>query len=96
MTSVFAIGIPILLNVILLAFLKLRGLHSLILICVLGIFSTFAFEFTYCDILKKQCEPDALEFVGYMFHSLYVITGSSIIYIFIYAKSKKSVGQHGD
>ena len=95
MTLVLSIGIPILLIVILLALLKLRGLNSLILICVLGIFSTFAFEFTYCDILKKQCEPDALSFVGYIFHSLYVIAGSSIIYIYIYVKYKKSAGQHG-
>ena len=60
----------------------------------LGVLSSFAVEFFFCSVLKTQCESDALNAVGLLFLSLYVIVISAVIYAILPRKFKKHRGDH--
>jgi len=48
-------------------------------------------EFFFCSGLQTQCEADALNMVGFFFHSFYVIAICSVFYaIMPHASKQKS------
>lgn len=57
----------------------------------LGVLSSFVVEFFFCSGLQTQCEADALNMVGFFFHSFYVIAICSVFYaIMPHASKQKS------
>jgi len=94
MTTALVIGLPVIVIVAVALFLNLSFLKSFFIILVLAICSTIAVNFTFCSILKTQCEPDSLNAVGYFFHALYVVVISSVIYALLEHWFRKDPSSH--
>ncbi len=89
MVFLLIVGIPTLIILGLVISLKLNSMLSYIVIILLGILSTYAVDYIYCNILGFECIPDALTGLGLIIHSLLVIIFSSIIYNVLCNKYKK-------
>ncbi|MDP4527976.1 hypothetical protein Q3O59_02885 [Alkalimonas delamerensis] len=89
MTTTLVIGFPVLAILFIVIPLKLKASFSFLLIFALGIASPFAVDFVYCSVLGKECKPDALEAVGFLFLAISVIIISSAIYAFVPKKFKQ-------
>lgn len=74
-----SLGLPIIIIVGFIRLFKVKWPFALSIIIGLSAFSTFIVDFTYCEILKTQCEPDALNIVGYFFHWLLVSAIASVL-----------------
>ena len=64
--------LPVTIIIGLLRLFKITWPIALLIIFLFSAFSTFIVDFTYCEILKKKCEPDALNAVGLFIHCLIV------------------------
>ncbi|AGP84383.1 hypothetical protein I607_02865 [Alteromonas mediterranea U4] len=73
-------GIPVIVILLIVISLKLNALFSYLTIVGLGIASSFTVEYVFCSVLKTQCEPDPLNSIGLLFHSLLIIVICSVIY----------------
>lgn len=91
MIIALAIGLPVIIIVSVVLFLKLSFLKSFLTIVLLAICSTMVVNFVYCSILQTQCESDALNAAGYFFHALCVVVISSVIYGFLRRWFKKNL-----
>lgn len=94
MTTILIIGLPVLTILSIVISLKLKELFSLLLIFALGVASPFIVDFVYCSVLNNKCKPDALSAVGFLFHAMYVVVISSVIYGIIPNKIKQR-SKHG-
>ena len=94
MQTALIIGLPVLIILLLVTMLKFKPIFSYMAIVGLGVLSSFVVEFLFCSVIKTQCEPDPLNAVGLIFHSLYVIVICAIIYTTLPRKLKKRHGEH--
>ena len=80
MQTALIIVIPVVVVLLIIGILKLKPLFSYMAIFGLGVLSSFVVEFFFCSGLQTQCEADALNMVGFFFHSFYVIAICSVFY----------------
>ena len=78
MQTPLIIVIPVVVVLLIIGILKLKPLFSYMAIFGLGVLSSFVVEFFFCSGLQTQCEADALNMVGFFFHSFYVIAICSV------------------
>lgn len=95
MTTALVIGLPVLVIVTVALFLKLSFLKSVLIMVTLAICSTVIVDFVFCSILQTQCEPDALNAVGYFFHALLVVVISLVIYSLLRHWFQRDPNSHG-
>ncbi len=90
MSFLLIVGIPTLIIIGLVVTLKLNSILAYFTIILLGILSTYAVDYTYCNILGFECKPDPLNALGEIIHSVLVIIFCSIIYTVLPNKYKKN------
>lgn len=83
--------LPVTIIIGLLRLFKITWPIALLIIFLFSAFSTFIVDFTYCEILKKKCEPDALNAVGLFFHWLIVSIISSVLDFTLYKLLVKKI-----
>lgn len=79
MTLALMIFIPVFLIVITTKALKLKWPMAVIPIAILSVASTYAADFVYCNCCDHVCEPDPLNAIGYIIHSIAVFILSCAI-----------------
>lgn len=95
MEGILNVLLPSILIVLIIHLLKLVSLFRFVLLICLAIASTFFVDFFYCEILKSSCSSDPLVGLGYIIHSILVVTVSFVMEVFrtnvlIHIKSKYS------
>jgi len=95
MEEILVIILPSIAIVLIIHLLKLVSLFRFILLIFLAIASTYFVALFYCEILKSSCSSDPLVGVGYLIHSILVVSVSFALEVartnlLIYLKSKGS------
>ena len=76
MEEVLSILLPSLVIVLIIHLLKLVSLFRFLLLTSLAIVSTYFVAFFYCEILKSSCPSDPIVGLGYLIHSILVVSVS--------------------
>ena len=95
MEGILNVLLPSILIVLIIHLLKLVSLFRFVLLICLAIASTFFVDYFYCEIIKSSCSSDPLVGLGYIIHSILVVTVSFALEIartklLIHLKSKYS------
>ncbi|GEM_PF-3575235 len=95
MEGILNVLLPSIIIVLIIHLLKLVSLFRFVLLICLAIASTFFVDFFYCEILKSSCSSDPLVGLGYIIHSILVVTVSFVLEVartnlLIHLKSKYS------
>ena len=95
MEGILNVLLPSIIIVLIIHLLKLVSLFRFVLLICLAIASTFFVDFFYCEILKSNCSSDPLVGLGYIIHSILVVTVSFVLEVartnlLIHLKSKYS------
>lgn len=95
MEEILVIILPSIVIVLIIHLLKLVSLFRFILLIFLAIASTYFVALFSCEILKSSCSSDPLVGVGYLIHSILVVSVSFALEVartnlLIYLKSKGS------
>jgi len=80
----FTLALPEIIIIGLLRLLRVKWPAALFIISGLAAFSTFIINFTFCEILKTNCEPHGLNYIGYFFHWLIIFTITSVLDSLLY------------